>query len=84
MLFIGVMSCRSMGDGTSGLREFSEPAAIPLAEAPPRVREQYEATGSKFMVVSQGVETTKAARRMFELGGNAVDAATAASFAIAV
>ncbi len=51
---------------------------------PERPRELYEATGAKFMVASQGEATTLAARKMLMAGGNVIDAATAASFCIAV
>ena len=40
--------------------------------------------GKKYMVVTQGKSASKAGRQMFELGGNAVDAAVAVSFAISV
>lgn len=51
---------------------------------PDRPRELYEATGTKFMVASQGEATTLAARKMLVAGGNVVDAAAAASFCISV
>ena len=62
------------------------PAAPKLlfASVPERTRENYDATGEKFIVASQGEATSMAAKRMFELGGNVVDAAAAASFTIAV
>ena len=44
----------------------------------------YEAFSKKYMISSQGPLSTKAAKRMFEKGGNAVDAAIALSFAISV
>ncbi len=60
------------------------PPPIPIANFPARARELYESTGDQFMVVTQGEATTKAARAMFEQGGNVIDAAAAASFAVAV
>lgn len=48
-------------------------------------REQgYFAKGKKFAIASQGVHTTQAAKKMFDLGGNIADAAVAASFVISV
>jgi gamma-glutamyltranspeptidase/glutathione hydrolase len=58
--------------------------AVPLGPFPAHPRELYESYGRAFMVVTQGDASTRAARRMFELGGNVVDAAAAASFALAV
>ncbi|HET8932328.1 MAG TPA: gamma-glutamyltransferase [Polyangiales bacterium] len=55
-----------------------------FATVPERTRATYDATGDKFIVASQGEATSLAAKRMFELGGNVVDAAAAASFTIAV
>lgn len=49
-----------------------------------RDRQQYEAFGDEFMISTQGVAATEAARQIFENGGNAIDAAIAASFAISV
>lgn len=57
---------------------------IPIATFPERQHDLYESTGDEYMVVTQGDAATRAARKMFELGGNAIDAAAAASFAIAV
>ncbi len=50
----------------------------------PEQRQKYEATGKKFMITTQGVATTAAAAKMFQQGGNIIDAAIAASFAISV
>jgi gamma-glutamyltranspeptidase/glutathione hydrolase len=63
------------------------PAPAPktlFASVPERTRANYDATSEKFVVASQGEATSLAAKRMFELGGNVVDAAAAASFTIAV
>ncbi|MCB9062279.1 MAG: gamma-glutamyltransferase [Halobacteriovoraceae bacterium] len=43
-----------------------------------------ETVSNQYMVTSQGVYTTEAAIKMFELGGNAFDAFAAASFTISV
>ncbi|MBI2518934.1 MAG: gamma-glutamyltransferase [Bdellovibrio sp.] len=48
------------------------------------LRTKVERSGQKYGVATQGSGATEASRRMFELGGNAADAATAASFAISV
>ncbi|MDD0851969.1 gamma-glutamyltransferase [Halobacteriovorax sp. GB3] len=47
-------------------------------------RQDHEAQSKKFMITTQGVYATKAAEKMFELGGNIADAAAAASFVISV
>lgn len=47
-------------------------------------RSEYEALGKKYMISSQGRATTKAAKFVFDKGGNIYDAAVAASFAISV
>ncbi len=51
---------------------------------PARSKQQYEATSKKFMVATQGKETSKAAQEILLAGGNAFDAFAAASFAISV
>jgi gamma-glutamyltranspeptidase/glutathione hydrolase len=47
-------------------------------------RSNYEAFGKEYMIASQGGSSTSAGSKMFELGGNIVDAAVAVSFAISV
>src|SRR3989338_3493694 len=47
-------------------------------------REQYESKAANYMVATQGAGSTRAGVLMFELGGNAIDAAVAVSFAISV
>jgi gamma-glutamyltranspeptidase/glutathione hydrolase len=47
-------------------------------------KEMHESFGKKYMVTTQGRETSKAAINMFKKGGNAIDAAIAASFSISV
>lgn len=61
------------------------------SEAPPLALQQveeernfYEATGRTFVVATQGVAATEAAKKAFRQGGNIIDAAVAASFAISV
>jgi len=68
----------------SQLRALPAASSVPTATFPKRNRDVYESYGAKYMVVSQGDATTRAARKMFELGGNAIDAAVAASFTVAV
>lgn len=70
----------------SGGQTVNEAAGSPTNTATfsPPVREHYEATGHEFIIASQGPATTKAAQDMFKKGGNVIDAAAAASFAIAV
>lgn len=47
-------------------------------------RSQYEAVGKKYVIASQGSATSQAAKAMFDKGGNIIDAAIAASFAVSV
>lgn len=55
--------------------------AVPQTE---EGREVSEARGSHYVVSTQGQASTQAAREMLDLGGNVIDAAVAASFAISV
>lgn len=60
-------------------------APLPLAEtAAPIHRADYEATGQRYAIAAQGQAAASAADQMFALGGNIIDAAVAASFAISV
>lgn len=60
-------------------------APLPLAEtAAPIHRADYEATGQRYAIAAQGEAAASAADKMFALGGNIIDAAVAASFAISV
>ena len=43
-----------------------------------------EARGKRYAVATQGIYSSKAAKEIFSLGGNAIDAAVAASFTLAV
>ena len=57
----------------------SESALVSLAP-----REQVEARGKRWVVSTQGRATTQITREILEKGGNLIDAAIAASFAISV
>ena len=60
---------------------------VPFADGISRdaqTRASHEATGTRAIISTQGKAATSAARKMFELGGNSIDAAIAASFAISV
>lgn len=48
------------------------------------VRSQYESTGEKFVVATQGQAASAAALSIMQQGGNLIDAAVAASFVISV
>ena len=52
--------------------------------APGEKLENHYKEAKKYLVVSQGKASTRAGEKMFELGGNGIDAATAVSFAISV
>lgn len=69
LLSLFIMSC-------SGVR------TVPLMKG--KDRDTYEAFGKKYMISSQGGNSTTAGTQMFEQGGNIVDAAAAVSFAISV
>lgn len=71
-LFVFLVSCAVV----SPIKEVKLPES--------RDREQYEAFGKKFMISTQGVNTSKAAKFAIDNGGNIYDAAVAASFAISV
>lgn len=47
-------------------------------------KSEREAAGTQYMITTQGDASSKAGKRMFALGGNAIDAAIAISFAISV
>ena len=67
--------------------EEPEPVHAEVDESRPnyyRDRHTHEARSDKFMIAAEGEKTALAAKKMFELGGNAIDAAAAASFAIGV
>lgn len=49
-----------------------------------QVRKTHEATGTSFVIASPGTATGLAAKKIFDQGGNLVDAAIAASFAVSV
>lgn len=55
---------------------------VPLA--PGEKLENHYKVGKKYMVATQGKHATEAGKKMFELGGNAIDAAVAVSFVISV
>ncbi|MBH47818.1 MAG: gamma-glutamyltransferase [Halobacteriovorax sp.] len=52
--------------------------------APGQTRAGHEAKGQKFAIATQGEGASNAGAKMFALGGNAIDAAVAISFAISV
>ena len=60
-----------------------EKEALPLAAKIAR-KPQDESYGKKFMISSDGEATSRAGAKMIALGGNAIDAAVAASFTISV
>jgi gamma-glutamyltranspeptidase/glutathione hydrolase len=56
--------------------------AIPVLKLAPRA--QVEAHGKKWMISTQGIASTQAAAEVIHAGGNLIDAAIAASFAVSV
>jgi len=65
-----------------------QPSAAPqlpfAAPQTPIERADYEATGRNYAIAAQGRAAAIAADNMYKLGGNIIDAAVAASFAISV
>lgn len=58
---------------------------VPWATPAPGMRRlDYEASGRNFVIATQGKGASKAATAMWQQGGNIIDAAVAASFAISV
>lgn len=57
---------------------------VQVQPSPGEKRLDHEATGTKYMISTQGHFSTKAAKEMFDQGGNAADAAVAISFVIGV
>ena len=84
ILFCIPLGCKTItaSDSTSLLN--TEEQRIPRGFFPERNRSLYESRGSKFMVVTQGEATTRAAISILNKGGNIFDAAVTASFTIAV
>lgn len=74
------MACTTPGSHR-GDEQVPFAAGIPLDA---QMRATHEATGTRAIISTQGKAATLAARKMFELGGNSIDAAIAASFAISV
>ena len=65
--------------GCSGLSDLRQTGLIKGKQ-----KSQYAAKSKKYMISTQGSETTRAAKYVFDQGGNIYDAAVAASFAISV
>lgn len=78
-------SCRNKNaSGLSSVDSSSKFASQHVATDQAYTRDQYEAFGKSFVIATQGKAATNAAKKMFDLGGNAFDAAVAASFVISV
>jgi len=60
------------------------PRPVILAATASLDKKSVEAKGEKYAVATQGIYATQAAKEIFKLGGNAIDAAIAASFTLAV
>ncbi len=81
VLLVCVVQCTNLHPSAPKIKEgswyFSETEGATL-------RAKVERSGQSFGIATQGTGATVAAKKMFELGGNAADAAAAASFAISV
>lgn len=79
-------ACAALGACSQGtVKKGPETSEVPLAvELGPQDRARVEATGRRAIVSTQGVGATRAAERILARGGNLIDAAVAASFAISV
>lgn len=73
LMILGIIAC------SAKYKEFKYAQVIKN-----HTRSEYEAFGKKYMISTQGEATTKAAKYVFDKGGNIFDAAAAASFAISV
>lgn len=72
-----LVACASREKSPASLSHF----AVPQTQ---EQRQNYEASGTQYVVATQGQAATVAAQRIYEAGGNIIDAAVAASFAISV
>lgn len=76
LVLIGVLgSC-------SHVKTNNELRLVPLYRG--EIKEEHQDKGKKWMISTQGRYSTTAGKKMFEMGGNAVDAAAAISFTISV
>ncbi|TNE98745.1 MAG: gamma-glutamyltransferase [Deltaproteobacteria bacterium] len=66
----------------SHVKTNNELRLVPLYRG--EIKKEHEGTGKDWMISTQGRYSTTAGKKMFEMGGNAVDAATAISFTISV
>lgn len=87
-IFVAVGPASCVGDGgvsfpSGALPASPSPRLVPPSE-PSRTRDSYVARGTKAMVVAAHPLASEAGRKILEQGGNAMDAAVAASFAISV
>src|ERR1041385_8881520 len=77
MLPIFLFACASK----DGRDPKSEGLTLPLAvKQEPKDRAVYKATGTRFVIATQGQSATQVAKKIFDRGGNIIDAAIAASF----
>lgn len=80
-LFIALVSCTSTQVAQiEGSKPSLSQVSLPIGKS----RTQYENHASKYMVSSQGTQSTAAAIEILQSGGNLFDAFTALSFAIGV
>ncbi len=75
MIFLFLASCASL----ISYQEFFQVESEQVKD-----EVQRQASGKTYMVAAQGKHSAKAAEKIFELGGNIIDAATALSFAQSV
>jgi gamma-glutamyltranspeptidase/glutathione hydrolase len=81
VLQIALLSCATKSGSSRTSASEGVPLAVKQSEAD---RKKYEATGSKYIIATQGRAATDAAQAMYAQGGNIIDAAIAASFVISV
>jgi gamma-glutamyltranspeptidase / glutathione hydrolase len=82
LLWIGFASCLVSCATTHSTKNSDSLPFVKIQSA--EERSLYEAIGTDYMIAAQGREAAAAAKSMYEQGGNAIDAAAAASFVISV
>lgn len=76
---LALLACSSTPTQTTTI----ENTVIFAADERPRT-DHVEATGTRYAISTQGLYSTKAAKQVLDEGGNLIDAAAAASFALSV
>lgn len=84
LAFPACSTAPQQGAPPSPLSKYGAAEGLGVPPLTPEQRLLYETAGEHFAVSAQGMETAKAALAVMKKGGNIIDAAVAASFAISV